>query len=123
MTETKKFNCITCPRGCELTVTLQDGKFQSVTGNFCPNGAKYAEQEVTAPMRMLTGTVKLTGAGLPLLPVVSTAELPKDKILLAAAELRKITVAAPVKYGDIIIHNILGLGVDMIASCDFACIK
>lgn len=121
--ETKKFNCIMCPNGCELTVTLQDGKFINVTGNACPNGEKYAKKEVTSPVRALTGTVKLTGAGLPLLPVVSSKELPKDKILAAAAELRKVTVAAPVKEGQIIIPNILGLGVDIIASCDFACIK
>lgn len=123
MAEIKKIICIMCPNGCELTVTLENGKFKLVSGNRCPNGARYGEQEVTAPMRMLTGTVKIIGAGLPLLPVVSRTELPKDKILAAAEELRKIVVAAPIKCGDVIIADVLGLGVDIIASCDFACIK
>ena len=44
--ETKVMNCIMCPMGCEMTVTLENGKFVSVTGNTCPRGAKYAETEV-----------------------------------------------------------------------------
>lgn len=118
MTETRKMHCIICPRGCALTVTLEDGKFQSVTGNFCPNGAKYAEQEVTRPMRTLTGTVNLKGGALPLLPVYSSAPLPKESLLKAAAELRLVTVTSPVKCGDVVIHDILGLGVDILASYD-----
>ena len=69
--ETKVMNCIMCPMGCEMTVTLENGKFVSVTGNTCPRGAKYAETEVTDPRRMLTTTVRIRGGLLPLLPVVS----------------------------------------------------
>ena len=68
--ETKVMNCIMCPMGCEMTVTLESGKFVSVTGNTCPRGAKYAETEVTDPRRMLTTTVRIRGGLLPLLPVV-----------------------------------------------------
>ena len=57
--ETKTMNCIMCPMGCEMTVTLEDGKFVSVTGNSCPRGAKYAETEVTDPRRMLTTTIRI----------------------------------------------------------------
>ena len=56
--ETKVMNCIMCPMGCEMTVTLENGKFAGVTGNSCPRGAKYAETEVTDPRRMLTTTVR-----------------------------------------------------------------
>ena len=60
--ETKVMNCIMCPLGCEMTVTLDDqGRFLSVTGNTCPRGAKYAENEITAPKRMLTTTVRIHG--------------------------------------------------------------
>lgn len=116
-------HCIICPRGCEMTVTTDNGKFVSVTGNSCPNGEQYARQEITAPMRMLTGTVRIKKGPLPLLPVVSTALLPKERILAAAAELRAVDVTAPVKYGDVVLKNVLGTGVDVIASCDFPCVK
>ena len=45
--EQKKLTCIVCPMGCSLTVTLEDGKVQSVSGNTCPRGAKYGEEAVS----------------------------------------------------------------------------
>jgi CxxC motif-containing protein len=116
--ETKVMNCIMCPMGCEMTVTLENGKFVSVTGNTCPRGAKYAETEVTDPRRMLTTTVRIQGGLLPLLPVVSADVLPKGKIADCVAYLRNVTVQAPVKAGDVIVPDILGLGVNIVASRD-----
>lgn len=114
--EKKVMNCIMCPLGCEMTVTLDQGKFVSVTGNTCPRGAKYAEAEVTAPKRMLTTTVRIQGGFLPLLPVVSSDVLPKEKIAECAAYLHNVNVEAPVKAGDVVIADILGLGVNIVAS-------
>lgn len=116
--KTKVMNCIMCPMGCEMTVTMENGKFISVTGNTCPRGAKYAEMEVTDPRRMLTTTVRIAGGLLPLLPVVSADVLPKGKIAECVEYLRNIVVQAPVKAGDVIVPNILGLGVDIVASRD-----
>ena len=116
--EKRIMNCINCPMGCELTVTLNNGKFQSVTGNTCPRGAKYAQDEVTAPKRMLTSTVRIAGGFLPMLPVVSKTAMPKGKVLECAEALRKVEAKAPVKAGDVIVANILGTGVDIVASRD-----
>ena len=99
--ETKQLNCINCPLGCLLTVTLEDGKITSVTGNTCPRGEKYAHQELTDPQRMLTSTVRIEG-----------------EILDCAEALRSVEVKAPVHTGDVIVKDILGLGVDIVASRD-----
>lgn len=114
--ETRMMNCIMCPLGCEMTVIIEDGAVTGVTGNICPRGPKYAHDEVTAPKRMLTSTVQVEGGLLPLLPVVSKSTLPKERILDCATALRQIKVAAPVAEGQIIVENILGLGVDIVAS-------
>lgn len=114
--ETKIMNCIMCPLGCEMTVTIEDGAVTDVKGNTCPRGAKYAKDEVTAPKRMLTSTVHVEGGFLPLLPVVSASVLPKERVLDCADYLRGVTVKAPVHTGDVIVKDILGLGVDIIAS-------
>lgn len=114
--ETRIMNCIMCPLGCELTVTIEDGAVTDVKGNTCPRGAKYAKDEVTAPKRMLTSTVKVEGGFLPLLPVVSATVLPKERVLDCAAYLRNVTVKAPIHTGDVVVKDILGLGVDIIAS-------
>lgn len=77
--ETKQLNCINCPMGCLLTVTLEDGKVTNVTGNTCPRGETYAHQELTDPQRMLTSTVSIEGGELPLLPVVSKTTFRRGK--------------------------------------------
>ena len=116
--ETKVLNCITCPMGCEITATIEDGKVTSVKGNTCPRGEKYAQEELTAPKRMLTSTVEIEGGLLPQLPVVSKSVLPKGCILDCAMALRSVKVKAPVHEGDVVVHDILGLGVDIVASRD-----
>ncbi|WP_462333097.1 DUF1667 domain-containing protein [Schwartzia sp. (in: firmicutes)] len=121
-TEKKVLNCIMCPMGCELTVTIEDGAVTEVTGNTCPRGAKYGRDEIMSPTRMLTTTVRIEGGQLALLPVVSSSVLPKGRILDCARELKKITAKAPVKAGDVIAADILGLGVDIVASRDMAAV-
>ena len=61
--ETKKIEltCIGCPMGCPLTVTMEDCAVASVTGNTCPRGDAYARKEVTAPTRIVTSTVRVSG--------------------------------------------------------------
>ena len=116
--ETRVMNCIMCPMGCEITVTVENGYVTGVKGNSCPRGAKYARDEVTAPKRVLTSTVHIEGGILPMLPVVSADVLPKGKIMDCARYLRGVKVHAPVKAGDVIVKDILGLGVDIVASSD-----
>ena len=99
-------------------LTLTDGAITDVTGNTCPRGETYAHQELTNPQRMLTSTVRISGGELPLLPVVSKSTLPKGKILECAQALRAVSIEAPVKTGDVIVADILGLGVDIVASRD-----
>ena len=110
--------CIGCPMGCQLTAEVENGVVTSVSGNTCPRGETYAHQELTDPQRMLTSTVSIEGGELPLLPVVSKTTLPKGRILDCAAALRSVEVKAPVHTGDVIVKDILGLGVDIVASRD-----
>ena len=58
--ETRIMNCIMCPLGCEMTVTIEDGAVTRVTGNICPRGPKYAQDEVVAPKRKRTSTARNT---------------------------------------------------------------
>lgn len=114
----RKLSCIVCPMSCVGEVLLEDGKFAGVTGLTCQRGREYAQEEVTSPKRMLTTTVRVTGGELALLPVVSRTSLPKNKIFASARCLSGVAVAAPVREGDVIYANILGLGVDIIAARD-----
>jgi CxxC motif-containing protein len=116
--EKRRISCIVCPLSCVGEVSVAGGLVTGVEGFSCPRGQAYAREEVTAPKRMLTSTVKVTGGRLPLLPVVSRQPLPKDKIRACARCLSTVTVAAPVTEGDVVVADILGLGVDVVASRD-----
>ena len=107
--------CIVCPMGCPLTVEkTADG--WSVRGNTCPRGEKYAIAECTAPTRTLTSIVPVRGADM--VSVKSAAPLPKEKIFDCVKVLSGVTLDAPVRIGDIVVRDILGTGVDIVATGD-----
>ena len=54
--------CVNCPKGCRVTVHLEDDKIIEIEGYSCKEGLSYAEQEITRPMRILTSTVRIDGA-------------------------------------------------------------
>lgn len=118
--ETRSVSCIVCPMGCAGEVALEDGKVVSVTGFTCERGKKYGREEVTAPKRMLTTTVRVNGGQLALVPVVSSQPLPKNELLRAARCLAEVSVSAPVQEGQVIVADLLGLGVDIIATRSIA---
>lgn len=104
--------------GCLGEVTLNGAEIAGVSGFTCPRGEKYAREEVTAPKRTLTTTVRIKGGHLPLLPVISRTALPKESVIECARFLSNVEVKAPVSEGDIVCANILGLGVDIVAARD-----
>lgn len=112
----KKMICIECPKSCELLVRIESGQVVKVEGAKCPKGAAYAVLEVQNPVRILTATVLSEGLSLKLIPIRTNKPIPKKDILRAIEEIRKIKVRAPIRVGDIIIKDLLGLGVKVIAT-------
>ena len=108
--------CIECPKGCTLSVDIENCKVLNVTGAKCPRGIAYAHAEMENPLRIFTFTVIASGLNLKLVPVRTDKPIPKKDIFRAAEEARKIRVTSPVKSGGIIAENFLGLGVKLIAT-------
>ena len=99
----RELTCIGCPMGCQLTAVMDGSRVTEVTGNTCPRGDAYARKECTHPARTVTGTVRVTGG---LLPVVS----------VRTRALCRVHLTAPVHAGDVVIPNVLGTGVDVVAT-------
>ncbi len=113
----RTMTCIECPRGCALEVTLEnEWKVSSVAGHQCPRGEKYARQEIEAPMRTLTTAVLTRGLELRMLPVRTSAPIPKGRLMDAMAAVKKIVASSPVETGQAVAENFLGLGVDLVAT-------
>lgn len=115
--EEYNLTCIRCPMGCSLKVTV-DGSEVTVTGNTCPRGADYGKQEVTAPVRTVTSPVPVAGGEIPVVSVKTAGDIPKDKIADVMKDIKKASVTAPVKIGDVIAGNAGGTGTDVIATKD-----
>lgn len=108
--------CIGCPMGCPIVVKMEDGKVVSVTGNTCPRGEAYARKEVTDPTRIVTTTVRVADGKVPMINVKIEHDIPKDKIFDCIAALRGVTIKAPVHIGDIVLENVAGTGVNIVAA-------
>lgn len=108
---TREFVCIECPKGCHLSIDLDT---LEVTGNTCNRGKIYAVNEVTNPKRILTSTVKIKGAKIARVPVITSVEVPKGMMFDIMKEINKVEVTAPVKLHDVVIKNVLNTGSDII---------
>lgn len=115
MKNTNTYTCIVCPMSCRITVEdLEDG--MHVTGNSCKRGEEYARNEHTLPKRTITTTVKVENGHLRRLPVISSGPLPKARREECLKEVYAVCVQAPVSYGDVILKNVCGTGIDFLAS-------
>ena len=112
----RTFTCIVCPNGCEMEAEYEGTNVISVTGNLCPKGRDYVTQELVDPRRTIASCVIVKGGILPLTSVRTNRAIPKDRIFDMMAEINKVTLAAPVHIGDVVIKNVLGLDSDVIVT-------
>ncbi|HEY8499648.1 MAG TPA: DUF1667 domain-containing protein [Clostridia bacterium] len=116
MPEMKNLICINCPIGCMLEVTLDGDTINSIRGYQCKRGFEYARAECTNPVRTVTSTVKVKNGNLSVAPVKTEKPIPKRLILDCMKEINRCCVQAPVKTGDVIVENLLGTGVNIVAT-------
>ena len=114
--EKRELICIGCPLGCMLTVEMQDGAVVNVTGNTCPRGKVYAEKEVTNPTRIVTSSVRVKGGDRVSVSCKTKSDIPKSKIFDVARALRDVEVQAPVAIGDVLVEDVAGTGVQIVAT-------
>jgi CxxC motif-containing protein len=126
----RNLTCIVCPMGCSLSVeegeTGLDGfPVLAVTGNRCPRGAVYAQEEIRSPKRVVTATCAIMEedpalapsrlSGPRRAPVKTSGPCPREKIELLLKEIYQTRLRLPVKAGDKIFSNWGGLGFDVVA--------
>ena len=115
-TDIAAYPCICCPLGCRIEVALdENGQVSEVSGYTCKRGADYAAQEAVAPERMVTAVLCVSGC---LEPVSVKTQRPVPKaamkdVLAAVAALR---LDAPVAAGDVLIEDVCGTGVAVVAT-------
>lgn len=110
-----EITCINCPVGCRLQVTVQEGAVTAVTGNQCKRGETYAKQECIAPQRMITAVIPVAGSRCPL-SVKTRTPIPKKLMFACMQALAGVKLTAPVQAGSVVLADVCGTGVDVIAT-------
>lgn len=108
--------CIGCPMGCPLTIEKDGSNILRVTGNTCPRGDAYARKELTNPTRIVTSTVAVEGSDVVRVSVKTRKDIPKDMIFACVKALKNVRAKAPVHIGDVVLENVAGTGVDVVAT-------
>lgn len=109
----KEIVCIVCPNSCKLSI---DEQSLVVTGAKCKRGEAFAKAELTLPMRTVTTTVKTAFAAMPVLPVKTNGEVPKARMRELLSVVRGVVVTERLSLGDVVMANVLGTGVDLVAT-------
>ncbi|MDD6492968.1 MAG: FAD-dependent oxidoreductase [Firmicutes bacterium] len=108
--------CIGCPVGCMITVKKKKDGSLDITGNTCKKGEAYARSEFTAPVRTVTSMIRVQGGSGAVVPVKTASEIPKGKIQACMDEIKSTLVKAPVRVGDILIENVAGTNIPVVAT-------
>lgn len=114
--EKRELICIGCPLGCMVSVEMDGGEIKSVSGYTCKKGEDYARKEMTNPTRIVTSTVRVSGGHLDMVSVKTKSDIPKGRMADCVRAMKDICVNAPVHIGDVIVSDVAGTKVDMVAT-------
>ena len=113
----RDITCIGCPMGCRISAEMMDNEIVSITGFQCKIGEKYAREELTLPTRMVTSLVKVRGRETPL-SVKTSKPIEKRRIFDCLGEIAQVRVSAPIHIGEVILPNVCGTDVNIVATKD-----
>lgn len=109
--------CIICPNSCSLTVSFEEGRYV-IEGNLCNRGREFAINEVTNPKRSVCSTIKTIYNKIPRLPVRTDGEVSLKYVFDIIAHINSVLLDYPVHTGDVIIRDVCGTGINIIATSD-----
>lgn len=112
----REVTCVRCPAGCVVEVAMDaEGGARCIGGASCARGEDYALSEATAPRRMAATTVPVPGFAEPL-SVKTAAPIPKELVPSAVREAKRVKLSAPIRVGDVVLPDVCGTGVAMVAT-------
>ena len=112
----RKFVCIVCPNSCHVEVEHEEQDIKAIHGVECQKGREYVINEIRSPLRMFTGSVKVANGDFPLVSVKTSSPVPKKYLRELGALTHQVQVQAPVEIGQIIISNLCGKGIELVAT-------
>ena len=111
--------CVVCPNGCPLRLEISEekpAKLLSLSGQGCPRGEIWARQEIENPLRTIASSVLVADGDFPLASVRTDAPIPLASVPAVMAEIRRLSVEAPVRIGDVLLAGPAGPACNVIAT-------
>ncbi|MBS3766339.1 DUF1667 domain-containing protein [Candidatus Bipolaricaulota bacterium] len=112
----KEYTCVACPKGCTVEVEFEDDEIKDISGYSCAKGEDYVKSEFHDPRRILTTTVRISGAKYPRIPVRTETGVPKDELDCCLDKLNAVDLEAPVEVGDVVIEDVCGTDISVVTS-------
>jgi CxxC motif-containing protein len=108
--------CVLCPVGCELVIDRDEAGELRIEGNQCEKGVPFAVEETLHPKRNLATSVPVRGTAAKMVSVRLSGTVPREMLFPILAEIAKLRPEAPVRRGQVLIADVLGSGIDVIAT-------
>ena len=95
---------------------------ETIVPDYCPDIARIISAEGVVCLHGgteqdgVTGTVRVLGGPLPVVPVRTQGEVPMEKVLEVARVLHHAAVPAPVQAGQVVLADVCGTGVAVVAT-------
>lgn len=112
----KEIVCIVCPRSCHIQVKNEGSNVIHINGAGCKKGVEFVKNEIANPVRIFTGSVRVEDGNFLQLSVKTSKAISKKYLHDLGEFTHKLKVQAPIKIGDKILENVLGEGIDLIAT-------
>lgn len=112
----KRYTCIVCPACCDLET---DGV--EVNGARCPKGESFAKQEMVAPLRIITTTVRSeTSKGVKRVPVKTACPVPLALIPEVMKQVKELCLSEIPPIGTLIKTGAFSQSVEWVVTGEVA---
>tara|TARA_B100002003_G_C14029997_1_gene496548 strand:+ start:574 stop:933 length:360 start_codon:yes stop_codon:yes gene_type:complete len=108
--------CTVCPTSCLVHAKWDEEKLISIDRAQCKLAWEYISDEIFDPKRVVTTTVPTDAGRNPLVSVKTADPVPKDLVLDVMDVLAGVTAKVPVNAGDVVVANVLGTGISVVAT-------
>jgi CxxC motif-containing protein len=112
----REFVCIVCPNSCQIKVEYEGEKIIDIKGAQCSKGEDFVRNEITNPLRVFTGSIKVTKGNFDLVSVKTPSPIPKKYLKKVGKITHRIKVEAPVTIGQVVAKNLLGKNIELVAT-------
>lgn len=90
----------------------------TVSGNKCARGDLYGREELKGERKIVTYRAATTFEQVPTVEVKTTATVPKELVFKLIRLIKKQKIDRPMKRGEVLLHQPLGMELDVVIDTD-----